>query len=64
MEIVKIIGISALILFLVAYIGNWALSFIDNPTGKGVEKIIKILGHVSAGAFTLAGVCGIISLFA
>ena len=63
MEIVKTIGIIAIILFLVAYVGEKTLGWFANP-GSTTEKIDQILGYVSTGAFALASACGIIALFA
>lgn len=63
MEIVKIIGIVAIIVFLVAYIGDKTISWFVNP-GSTMEKIDQILGYVATGAFSVASACGIIHLFA
>lgn len=63
MEIVKTIGIIAILIFLVAYLGEKTLGWFAKP-GSTTEKIDQILGYVSTGAFALASACGIISLFA
>lgn len=63
MELVKIIGIVAIIVFLVSYIGDKTLSWFVKP-GSVTEKIDQILGYVSNGAFAIASACGIIHLFA
>lgn len=63
MEIVKIIGIAAILVFLVAYIGEKTISWFVRP-GSSLEKIDKILGYVATGAFSIASACGIIHLFA
>ena len=62
MRIIKIIGIIAIIVFLVAYIGNKAISWFADP-GSTLDKIRQILGYAATGAFTIAASCGIISLF-
>lgn len=61
MEFVKITGIVALIIFLVAYVGDKTISWFVNPT---TEKIDEILGYIATGTFGLAAACGIIHLFA
>jgi hypothetical protein len=63
MEIVKIIGIIALILFVVAVIAKKAvILFVE--TGATQDKIVEILGYVITGSFTIAASCGLINLFA
>ncbi len=62
MEIVKIIGIIALIVFLVAYIGTKVISWFA-LSGEIVNKIEEILEYVSTGSLTIGAVCGIIYLF-
>lgn len=63
MEIVKIIGIIALIIFLVAYIGTKVISSFV-LSGEVVNKVEEILEYVSSGSLTIGAVCGIINLFA
>ena len=63
MEIVKIIGIIALIIFLVAYIGTKVISWLVSSE-KVVDKVGEILEYVSSGSLTIGVVCGIIHLFA
>lgn len=63
MGIVKTIGIIAVIVFLVAYLGEKTLNWFVKP-GSTTEKIDQLLGYVATGAFALAAACGIISLFA
>ena len=62
MEIVKIIGIIALVIFLVAYIGDKTIAWFVKP-GTIVEKIDAICGYVASGAFAIGTACGIIYLF-
>lgn len=63
MEIVKIIGIIALIVFLVAYIGTKVISWFV-LSGEVVNKIEEILEYVETASLTIGAVCGIIHLFA
>lgn len=63
MEIVKIIGIIALIIFLVSYIGTKVISWFV-LSGEVVNKVEEILEYVSSGSLTIGVVCGIIHLFA
>lgn len=63
MEIVKIIGIIALIVFLVADIGTKVISWLVSSE-KVVDKVGEILEYVSSGSLTIGVVCGIIHLFA
>ena len=62
MEIVKIIGIAAILVFLVAYIGEKTIGWFVKPCTTA-EKIDEILGYVANGSFALASACGIIFLF-
>ena len=63
MELIKIIGIIAIIVFLVAYIGNRAISWFVVP-GTTLEKVEDILSFVATGGLAIAASCGIIHLFA
>lgn len=63
MEIVKIIGIIALIIFLVAYIGTKVISWFV-LSGEVVNKVEEILEYVSSASLTIGAACGIIHLFA
>lgn len=62
MRIIKIIGIIAIIAFLVAYIGEKAIGWFSDP-GSTMDKIRQILGYVATGAFSIGATCGVISLF-
>lgn len=62
MGIVKVVGIIALVVFLVAYIGDKVMEWIS--TSSVCDKICQILEYVECGAMTIALVCGIIHLFA
>ena len=62
MQIVKVIGIIAIIVFLVAYIGEKAISWFAEP-GDIINTIVRILGYIATGAFSIGASCGIISLF-
>lgn len=64
MEFVKITGIVALIIFLVAYVGDKTISWFVNSGNPTTEKIDGILGYIATGTFGLAAACGIIHLFA
>ena len=63
MEIVKIIGIIALIVFLVAYIGTKVISWFV-LSGDVVNKVEEILEYVSSVSLIIGAACGIIHLFA
>lgn len=62
MELVKVIGIIALIVFLVAYIGDMTTSwFIHNE--ETLKKVDQILDCIAFGGITVALACGLIHLF-
>ena len=63
MEIVKIIGIIALVVFLVACIGHRCIKWFCF-CGDNWDKVEQILEYVETGSLTLGSVCGIIHLFA
>ena len=63
MGIVKIIGIIAILIFLVAYIGDRTITWFVKP-GSILVKVVEILDYVATGTFYLASACGIIYLFA
>lgn len=60
MELVRIIGIIAMLFFLVAYIGGKVIGWFTS--GEIVDRIVSILVSVSTGALTIGTVCGIIHL--
>lgn len=63
MEFVKIVGIIALVVFLVAAIGHKCIKWFI-PTGDVWNRVEEILEYVEVGSLTLGSVCGIIHLFA
>lgn len=62
MEIVKIIGIIALIISLVAYLGTKCTKIILSK--EVMKKVEEILEFVFSTSLTIGAVCGIIHLFA
>ena len=63
MKTIKIIGIIALILFVVAVIAKKAVIWFVDP-GETQDKILQIIGYVITGSFTIAASCGLLHLFA
>lgn len=63
MQAIKIIGIIALVIFVVAVIAKKAFGWFVSP-GKVLDKAMEILGYVITGSLTIAASCGIICLFA
>lgn len=63
METIKIVGLIALILFLFAYIGNKAITWLVLPDAR-IAKVEKILQYVASGSLTVAAACGMIHLLA
>lgn len=62
MRIIKIIGIIAIVAFLVSYIAEKAIAWFAEP-GSTIDKIREILGYVATGSFAIAASCGVIALF-
>ena len=63
MEFVKIVGIIALVVFLVAYVGHRCIKWFVS-CGDKWDRIEEILEYIEVGSLTLGAVCGIIHLFA
>ena len=66
MEIVKIIGIIALIISLVAYLGTKCTKIISwfVLSKEVMKKVEEILEFVFSTSLTIGAVCGIVHLFA
>ena len=63
MEFVKIVGIIALVVFLVAYVGHRCIKWFVS-CGDKWDRIEEILEYIEVGSLTLGAVCVIIHLFA
>ena len=62
MKTLQIIGIIAICIFLVAYIGCKAIDWFVSP-GSIKDKIVDILSYVASGSLAVAATLGVICLF-
>lgn len=63
MGAIRIIGIIALVIFLIAIIGKYTIKWFATKWEKR-DKAVSILGYVATASLVATAACGIVYLFA